>query len=226
MGRKNKVSSEEKLRAVKEYLNKKGSCETIAMKYGVTSTPFRKWLAKYKSMGETAFNNTGNNHYTREFKIQVAMSYLNGEGSLQDIAAKFKIPSPDTVSRWVLKYNSHEELKASGTGGTPIMTKGRKTTYEERVEIVKYCIEHQSNYAETAQKYQVSYQQAYSWTTKYEKNGVEALLDKRGKRKPEAEMSEIEKLKAQNKLLQAENRRKQMEIDFLKKLDEIERWRY
>ena len=39
------------------------------------------------------------------------------------------------------------------------MTKGRKTTYEERVEIVKYCIEHQNNYAETAQKYQVSYQQ-------------------------------------------------------------------
>ncbi|SKC93090.1 hypothetical protein SAMN02194393_05568, partial [Maledivibacter halophilus] len=31
-------------------------------------------------------------------------------------------------------------------------------------------------------------------------------------------MSEVEKLKAQNKLLQAENRRKQMEIDFLKKL--------
>ncbi|MDT2238220.1 hypothetical protein P7H19_20895 [Paenibacillus larvae] len=36
-------------------------------------------------------------------------------------------------------------------------------------------------------------------------------------------MSEVEKLRAQNKLLQAENRRKQMEIDLLKKLDEIER---
>ncbi|GEM_PF-4890869 len=26
------------------------------------------------------------------------------------------------------------------------MTNGRKTTYDERVEIVKYCIEHQNNY--------------------------------------------------------------------------------
>ncbi|MDT2257588.1 hypothetical protein P7H25_21285 [Paenibacillus larvae] len=37
-----------------------------------------------------------------------------------------------------------------------------------------------------------------------------------GKEKSEDEMSEVEKLRAQNKLLQAENRRKQMEIDLLK----------
>jgi transposase-like protein len=226
MGRKNKISPEEKLKAVKEYLNNEGSHQTIATKYGVSKTPFQKWLAKYKSMGDAAFINSSNNCYSSEFKTQVTMSYLSGECSLQDIAVKFKIPSLDTVRQWVLKYNGHEELKASGTGGAPIMTKGRKTTYEERVEIVKYCIEHQNNYAETAQKYQVSYQQVYSWTTKYEKNGIEALLDKRGKRKPETEMSEIEKLKAKNKLLEAENKRRQMEIDFLKKLDEIERRRY
>lgn len=106
------------------------------------------------------------------------------------------------------------------------MTKGRKTTYDERIEIVKYCIEHHNNYVETAQKYQVSYQQVYLWTNKYEKEGVEALQDRRGKRKDKDEMSELEKLKAQNKLLEAENRRKQMEIDFLKKLEEIEGRRY
>ncbi len=39
-------------------------------------------------------------------------------------------------------------------------------------------------------------------------------------------MSEVEKLRAQNKLLQAENKRKQMEIDFLKKLKEIKRRRF
>jgi ribosomal protein L33 len=59
---------------------------------------------------------------------------------LEDLVIKYKIPTQDTVKRWVLKYNSHEELNASGTGGTLIMTNGRKTTYDERVEIVKYCI--------------------------------------------------------------------------------------
>ncbi|MDT2288829.1 hypothetical protein P7H17_26115 [Paenibacillus larvae] len=61
---------------------------------------------------------------------------------------------------------------------------------------------------------------------KYLTSGVDALQDRRGKRKSEDEMSEVEKLRARNKLLQAENRRKQMEIDLLKKLDEIERRRF
>ena len=48
--------------------------------------------------------------------------------------------SKTQLRRWILKYNGYEELKASGTGGAIIMTKGRKTTFEERVEIVQYCI--------------------------------------------------------------------------------------
>ena len=76
------------------------------------------------------------------------------------------------------------------------MTKGRKTTFDERVEIVQYCIAHDHNYAETAEKYEVSYQQARSYTVKYEEGGVEALRDKRGRAKPQEEMSELERLRA------------------------------
>lgn len=129
------------------------------------------------------------------------------------------------MKKWVSVYNSHERLNNYKIGGAPIMTKGRKTTYEERVEIIKHCIENNYNYAETSLKYQVSYQQVYSWISKFNEGGVEALQDKRGKRKSVDEMSELEKLRAQNKLFEAENKRKQMEIDFLKKLEEIERGR-
>lgn len=106
------------------------------------------------------------------------------------------------------------------------MTKGRKTTYEERVEIVKYCIEHEMDYAQTAEKYQVSYQQIYQWIRKYQSNGVEGLAGKRGKRKTGSEMSELEKLRAENRLLQAEKRKAELETAFLKKLGEIERRRF
>lgn len=41
------------------------------------------------------------------------------------------------------------------------MARGRKTSYEERVEIVTYCMGHGMDYAKTAEKYQVSYQQVY-----------------------------------------------------------------
>lgn len=220
------VSPVEKLLAVKEYLLGNGSYASIAKKYKVSTTPFKKWVAKYKAFGESAFIKNGHNAlYSTAFKHIVVNAYLSGEGSLQDIAIKYKIPTQDTVRQWVLKYNSHREMKSSGTGGATIMTKGRKTTYDERLEIIKYCIEHDNNYAEAAVKYEVSYQQVYSWMKKYETNGVKGLLDKRGRRKPEDEMTELEKLRSENMLLKAKNRQVELENLFLKKLDEIERRR-
>ena len=37
------------------------------------------------------------------------------------------------------------------------MTKGRNTTYEERIALVKECIENGYNYGEIAKKYKVGY---------------------------------------------------------------------
>lgn len=64
------------------------------------------------------------------------------------------------------------------------MAKGRKTSYEERVEIVTYCIEHGMDYAQAAEKHQVSYQQIYQWTRKYQSNGVEGLISKIVRKQP------------------------------------------
>ncbi len=105
------------------------------------------------------------------------------------------------------------------------MTKGRKTALEERIEIVQYCISHDYNYSETAEKYGISYQQARSYTIKYRDGGLEALQDRRGKRKDVDEMDELERLRTENKLLKAEKERAEMEVSFLKKLEEIERRR-
>lgn len=60
---------------------------------------------------------------------------------------------------------------------------------------------------------------------KYEDGGVDALQDRRGKRKSEDMMSELERLRAEVKLLKAEKKRAEMEASFLKKLEEIERRR-
>ena len=94
------------------------------------------------------------------------------------------------------------------------MTKGRRTTFDERVEIVQYCIAHNHNYMKTAEHYKVSYQQARNYVVKYETNGVEALKDNRGKRKNPDQMSELEKLRAENRILKAEKERAEMEASF------------
>ena len=105
------------------------------------------------------------------------------------------------------------------------MTEGRKTTFKERVEIASYCISHNHNYAETSEKFRVSYQQARNYTVKYENGGINALQDNRGKRKSENSLSEIEKLQAELKMEKAKRKKAEMETSFLKKLDEIERRR-
>ncbi len=54
-------------------------------------------------------------------------------------------------------------------------------------------------------------------------DGMHTMQDKRGKRKSPEEMTEVEKLRAEVRLLRAEKRRAEIEISFLKKLEEIER---
>ena len=56
-------------------------------------------------------------------------------------------------------------------------------------------------------------------------NGIEALQDRRGKRKAADSLTEIEKLRAELKLEKAKRQKTEMELSFLKKLDEIERRR-
>ena len=43
------------------------------------------------------------------------------------------------------------KLKDSGKGMNQAMTKGKKITLEERIEIVDYCLQHQKNYHLTAE---------------------------------------------------------------------------
>ena len=101
------------------------------------------------------------------------------------------------------------------------MTKGRKTTQEERTQIVAFCIEHGKDYALTVETYQVSYQQIYSWVRKYESSGVNGLVDRRGRAKAEDELTEVERLQQENRILQAKLKDKEMEIALLKKLREL-----
>lgn len=227
MGQRSKYSFEMKMAAVKKYLEGSCSTESIARSLGTNGTRIVEWATLYQSLGAEGLKTTQKpSRYSAETKRNAVGDYLAGKGTLREIQKKYGIRSDKQLRNWIMKYNGHEKLKASGTGGTSIMAKGRKTTYEERVEIVKYCIEHEMDYAQTVEKYQISYQQVYQWTRKYQSNGVEGLIDKRGKRKSESGMSELEKLRAENKLLQAEKRRSELEIAFLKKLDEIERRRF
>lgn len=225
MGRKVKVSPEIKLRVVEDYLEGRVSITKIATQLEVNISSIQAWVRKYKTFGETGLlTGNKNNYYSEDLKFNAISAYINGEGSLAELTIKYNITSREVLRRWINRYNnSHKICKSQNNKGDKIMTTGRKTTYEERVEIVSFCIANANDYNLTANKFIVSYQQVYTWVNKYNKGGYNALVDRRGKNKNLDELSESEKFSAQLKLLEAENRRLKMENDFLKKLEEIER---
>ena len=226
MGRKG-ISYVKKMEAVEKYKHGKGSLNSIAREYGVQMESLRQWIANYEAMGPSGLAvQQANNRYSVELKIAAIEAYLRGEGSQMEICKRYSIRSKTQLRKWITDYNGHKDLRATeGQGRGIYMTKGRSTTLDERIEIVSYCIAKGKNYGAAIEKYGVSYQQIYSWVRKYGEKGVDGLIDKRGKRKPLDEMTEVERLRAENKMLKAENRHKEMEVSVLKKLREIERRR-
>ena len=221
-----KFTNEEKLWAVNQRLQKKCSLCSIASQLKADEKAIANWVDQYEMFGAGAFVHDHNTHYSEQLKYEAVQFYLNGKGSLKDTCLKYKIRSTCQLRDWISRYNSHGIKASPGIpGGVINMTKGRKTTFDERISIVEECIRNNSNYAETAEKYDLSYTQVYMWVRKYKQKGIAGLEDHRGRRKPESEMSDIEKLKAENRILKAELERKELENLFLKKVDEIERRR-
>ena len=222
-----RISVEEIIAAVTRCVNGESSHTKEMKLLGIPSQTLRDWIRKYETFGADGFLSRANEKYTTEIKECAVKAYLNGEGSQAYICKKYRIKDRKSLREWVSMYNSHRELRANrGRRSDIYMTKGRNTTYEERVEIVSYCIENGNDYTATVEKYGISYQQVYSWVRKYNEKGAEGLVDKRGKRKSESEMTELEKLRAENRMLDARNKRLELECAVLKKLEEIEgRWR-
>lgn len=107
---KKTISGRDKISAVILYLEGNVSQHQLAEQSGVNLAAIQQWIRNYESIGEDAFPMKHYKRYSKELKLQAVQDYLAGYGS--------------------------QDLKSYGAGGSQIMTKGRKTKFEERVEIV------------------------------------------------------------------------------------------
>jgi transposase len=194
-------------------------------KFGISKTTLAKWRRQYKVYGYEGLEvRTNNRSYSAELKLRAVTDHLEGGLSQYQVIDKYKIASRTQLANWIRMYNSHSSFKAY-TGGMTAMTKGRSTTWQERIEIVLYCAANGQDYKKAANQFQVSYQQVYGWVKKYEVGGEEALRDGRGRTKAPEELTEADQHKLAMKKLEHENERLQAENAFLKKLQEFERRR-
>lgn len=207
-----------------EYLDGAGSYYYLAVKYNIGCKTLREWVAKYGIHGIAAFiRRQGNASYSSDFKTMCVEAVLSGEGGIDDIIAKYNISSGMVLRQWITSYNANRELRDYIPKREVYMAEARrKTTIEERKEIVQYCINHKRSYKETASAYDVSYSQVYSWVKKYDANGEEALTDKRGRHKADDELDELGLLRRENLRLKRQLEEKDMVVELLKKVKEFE----
>ena len=224
MSRKAKFTPEEKEQAVIDYFEGNKSRAQICCELCISSRTIQDWALIYNKHGIAGFTKKiRNRSYSKEFKKKVVEEYIRGEGSSIDLGIKYDIPS-SLLRSWVRMYNANRELKDYNPKQEVYMAEARrKTTLEERKEIVDYCISHNRNYKDTAAKFAVSYSQVYSWVKKYDVDGTEGLTDRRGHHKTDDDVDDLERLRRENLRLKRQLEEKDMVIELLKKVKEFER---
>lgn len=206
------------------YLSEKESSVQLAKKHGTDKDTVRRWSRLYQEKGIEAFQNrTGNKRYSGDFKKECVEAYLRGEGSIEDLVLRYGISNRSVLTSWIKKYNANMELGDYDPKREVYMAAARrKTTIEERKEIVAYCLEHDKDYKNTASLFDVSYSQVYDWVRKYLESGEEGLQDRRGQRKTDEEVDELERLRRENIRLKRQLQEKDMLVELLKKVKEFE----
>jgi transposase len=225
MSKRSPVSSEVKVHVVQRCLDHTSNPNYEVNQLGVSAHTINEWIRKYRADGSEGLraSNTWRS-YSKELKLAAIQDVLSGHCSLEETTRKYHISSRSVLRKWINKYTKEIELKPTRKGkGLSHMNKGRKTTFEERIEIAQYTIANDLDYQKAIKKYGVSYQQVYTWVRKYQAGSTDALKDNRGLKKPVEELDEHERLKLRIKELEARNEYLEMENAFAKKLAEIKR---
>jgi len=220
MGKSKRLSASDRLEIIRPIIENKSSVNQRSKEVNLHHSILSEWVRKFKDDGIQGLENgKGWKPYTKELKNKAVQDVLVHKLSKSEVVRKYKISSRSVLTGWINRYNSEKELESTSTGrvGT-IMTEGRKTTYEERIEITEFTIARDKDYKTAMEKYNVSYYQLYSWVQKYEKDGQEGLQDRRGKKinKEESQLSDLEKANLEIKKLKVRNEFLEMQDAFEK----------
>ena len=228
MGRKAKYNKDLKIEICKRYHSGE-PIKKLLQEYNIPITlesDAYKWVTIYDELGEKAFETSNKNRsYSAELKKKVTSEYLSGKTTSLELAIKYNISTSKLVRSWARKYNKGIKIKDYNPKGDVYTMKARKTTLEERIEIVNYVLANDNDYKGAADKYSVPYASVYQWVMKYNKSGETGLSDSRGRpssKEPKHELTTEEKQAIEIEKLKRELERSKMVIEVLKKNIEIQ----
>ena len=224
MGKRIELDGKEKEYLIQECLAGRMRMREAARRAGVGHSTMHTWISRYRAEGASALCENGNAQrrtYSEEIRQKAVEEYLSGQGSSMAIAEKYKLRSGNLVLDWVKEYHRHRENRKE-TGGASMA--GRKHTLEERVQAVREHLEDGKSFSELSARYGVTAQVVRNWVKRYQEMGVAGLEDRRGKRlASQTPRTTEEALRIENARLERENYLLKMELDLLKKVNELER---
>ena len=150
MSKRKEITAEEKLRIVEGCKGGRYSQRKAGEIVGVGASTIDRWIKRYESEGAAGLlPYEVNRKYSPELKTKAVLEYLRGNMSLPEVCKKYKIRAERQLRNWIKVYNAHGDFNsAKHSGGGSYMKKARSTTQEERLEIVKECLESGKNYGE------------------------------------------------------------------------------
>jgi len=193
--------------------------------YGIYGSTIRLWRELYKRDGLDGLEERHIwTRYSAKTKQQAVEAYLNGKGSLVEISNRFGLRSDKQLRDWIKKfqYNGTNKSLTATPSRRQVRIMSRKTTFEERIKIVEYVTAGKHSYSQASEHFNVSYQQVRAWVLKSKDGGYTALKDGRGRTKPVEEMTEVERLKLENRQLKAQLKEQEVMELFAKKIRELQ----
>ena len=117
--------------------------------------------------------------YSFEFKKQVVLAYLNGEGGYGYIAKSYGIPAQRDVEKWVRNY------KAFGDEGLLRSRKNDFYSFEKKLAVVELYLSSEISYLELALQEGITNPGLITnWVSRYRAAGPDALRPhKKGRKK-------------------------------------------
>ena len=156
--------------------------------------------------------------FSFEDKLRAVNMYLRGYGS-NTVAKVYKVKNHSNILMWVKRYQKY------GIDGLKVSYPKYDYDGNFKLNVLNWRKRHKASYPETALQFDISNPGTIAtWQRKLDTKGVDALFTRRGRAKymttnnnkqaEKTELSELERLRAENRALRVEN-------EYLKKLDAL-----
>lgn len=98
-----KYTKKIRLKVIKQYLGGQLGYHRLSAKIGIPAFTIRRWVDAYQLHGEKSFERR-RKHYPLEFKLSVLQHMWDNAATINQTAAVFNIPHPDSIRIWAKRY--------------------------------------------------------------------------------------------------------------------------